>query len=302
MSELSDADRYLVEQIRAGDQDGWTQLVSRYQGRLCAFARKQLKEQDAEDAVQETFISFLKGINSFEDRSSLETFLFTILRRRIVDVLRQKGRIVDSKTCELSRDDAGQDPLEQIPQTDITSASVYLQHNETVAQQRDALRVALGRAIVNLQSDLRFRDLQLIEMIFYAQMRNNRIAELLSISEQQVALLKHRFVKRVAKSIHEERADGSPDGQVITESEPPEHLLIEVWELVRPTCPKRSTLGKYTLRTLEADWMDHIQFHVDQLGCRLCRANLDDMHQQIDDEAAKSFSDRVMQSSIGFFR
>lgn len=297
MSELTDADRFLITQIRAGDHDGWAQLISRYQGRLCAFARKQLKEQDAEDAVQEAFISFLKSINSFREGASLETFLFTILRRRIVDVLRQKGRVVDSKICELASDDTA-NPLEQIPHAAGLSASVYAERDETVASQRDALQAALRLAVTRLQSDLKFRDLQLIEMVFHAQMRNNSIAEALSMTEQQVALLKHRFVKRVAKLLSD--APNAPDEE--TGSEPPDDLLVEVWELVRPTCPKRSTLGKYTLGTLDTDWMDHIRFHVNELGCRLCQANLDDMQKQIDEQATQSLCDQFMQSSIGFFR
>jgi len=296
MSELTDADRYLIRQIRSGDEEGWAQLISRYQGRLCAFAKKQLKQQDAEDAVQETFISFLKSIDRFQDRASLETFLFTILRRRIVDVLRQKGRVVDSKICQLASDDVS-NPLEQIAHADGMSASVYAERDETISQQRDALQMALGSTVTRLQTDLKFRDLQLTEMVFYAQLRNKQIADALSMTEQQVALLKHRFIKRVAKLL---RDDGSADSAA--ESEPPEQLLVEVWELVRPTCPKRSTLGKYTLGTLDADWMDHIRFHVDELGCRLCQANLDDMQKQIDDQAAQSLCDQFMQSSIGFFR
>ncbi|MCA9215520.1 MAG: sigma-70 family RNA polymerase sigma factor [Planctomycetales bacterium] len=296
MTELSDADRFLIQQIRSGDQSGWEQLISRYQGRLCAFARKQLKQQDAEDAVQEAFISFLKGIDNFEDRASLETFLFTILRRRIVDVLRQRGRVVDSKTCELATDDASENPLEQIAEPDGLSASGYAERDESFAQQRDALQAALRDEVLRLQADLKFRDLQLIEMVFHAQLRNKSIAERLSMTEQQVALQKHRFIKRVAKSL----AEVLPAAE--SNVDPPERLLLEVWECIRPTCPKRSTLGKFKLATLDTEWLDHIQFHVAELGCRLCQANLDDMERLLDEQATQALCDQFMQSSIGFFR
>ena len=40
MAELTQADRYLLDQIRRGDGEGWSALVARYQGRLLAFARR----------------------------------------------------------------------------------------------------------------------------------------------------------------------------------------------------------------------------------------------------------------------
>ena len=39
MAEWTEAERYLLEQIRQGNQDAWSQLVERYQGRLHAYVR-----------------------------------------------------------------------------------------------------------------------------------------------------------------------------------------------------------------------------------------------------------------------
>src|SRR5207247_1475032 len=62
MANLSEADRYLLERISAGEAEGWTQLVQRYQGRLLAFARGRLsRKEEAEDLVQDTFVAFLEG-------------------------------------------------------------------------------------------------------------------------------------------------------------------------------------------------------------------------------------------------
>src|SRR3982750_793895 len=89
MAQITEADRFLIEQIRRGISDGWTQLVARYQGRLLAFARGQLsRKAEAEDLVQDTFVMFLQSIKSFKDECSLETYLFTILRRKIIDLYR----------------------------------------------------------------------------------------------------------------------------------------------------------------------------------------------------------------------
>src|SRR3954464_1084816 len=89
MAELTEADRYLLQRIARGDAEGWRQLVERYQGRLLAFARGRLsRKEEAEDLVQDTFIAFLEGLKNFRENASVETFLFTILRRKLIDFFR----------------------------------------------------------------------------------------------------------------------------------------------------------------------------------------------------------------------
>src|SRR6266571_2988000 len=91
MAELTQADRYLLDCVSRGDEAAWAQLVERYQGRLLAFARGRLARKDeAEDLVQDTFIAFLEGLSRFRENASVETFLFTILRHKIIDFFRGK--------------------------------------------------------------------------------------------------------------------------------------------------------------------------------------------------------------------
>jgi len=93
MSELSQGEQYLIDQIRAGSAEGWSQLVERFEGRLIAFATsRSIKRADAEDLVQETFVKFLGGLPTYREEASLETYLFMILRRRIIDFLRGVAR------------------------------------------------------------------------------------------------------------------------------------------------------------------------------------------------------------------
>src|SRR5918996_2120993 len=144
MAELTEADRYLLEQIRKGEPDGWVQLVGRYQGRLLAFARSRLqKKSEAEDLVQETFITFLQNLAKFRDAYSLETYLFTILRRKVIDFFRGRG----TRTCFLSDVlQGGQADSSRAP-AEVTSpemsASWYVRRDETSEKGRDALRTAI---------------------------------------------------------------------------------------------------------------------------------------------------------------
>src|SRR5437773_10063434 len=89
----SDSDRLLIQQIRSGDSQAWTQLIARYEGRLLAFAERRLRDRSAsEDVVQETFVGFLNSLPNFDDRRELQTYLFTITAHKITDQLRRLGR------------------------------------------------------------------------------------------------------------------------------------------------------------------------------------------------------------------
>jgi RNA polymerase sigma-70 factor, ECF subfamily len=89
----SESDRLLIRDIRAGDQRAWEQLISRYEGRLLAFAIRRLRDRAAsEDIVQETFVGFLHSLPNFDEKRELQTWLFTIAAYKITDYLRKMGR------------------------------------------------------------------------------------------------------------------------------------------------------------------------------------------------------------------
>jgi hypothetical protein len=82
------------------------------------------------------------------------------------------------------------------------------------------------------------------------------------------------------------------------------HSLGEVWRRNRTSCPAREELGNYLLGTLEKAAASYVQFHVEQVGCRVCAANLDDMRQR-QQEAERQVSGRrkkYFQTSAGLLR
>src|SRR5688500_10782918 len=140
MAESSEADRYLLQQIAAGDEAGWAQLVARHHGRLLAFARRQLRRPaDAEDLVQEAFVAFLTHRTRFDPSRSVETFLFTTLRRRIIDTYRGRA----SKLCLLGDAPAAEETAGGHPDSHEPSASWYVRKSEQADRQRDALAHAM---------------------------------------------------------------------------------------------------------------------------------------------------------------
>ncbi|MCI4676079.1 RNA polymerase sigma factor [Candidatus Mycolicibacterium alkanivorans] len=70
----------LIAALRARDEAVFAQLVDQHSPALLRVARGYVSSREiAEEVVQETWIALLKGIDKFEGRSSLRTWLFTVM-------------------------------------------------------------------------------------------------------------------------------------------------------------------------------------------------------------------------------
>jgi RNA polymerase sigma factor (sigma-70 family) len=292
MTEWTEAERFLLGQIRRGDAEAWGQLVERYQGRLLAFARSRgIGQADAEDLVQDTFLRFLRGLSEFREQASIETYLFVILRRQVIEHFRGK----QTHLCRLTESlDASEQSDATAPPAPDPTASWYVRRDEDQDRAKTALKFALKELAERLQRQLDFQSLQLLELLFYAQARNKNIAALLGVDEQHVGLQKHRWLKQLRKDAS--AALGGDAG-----AEFPDPLLTQVWEEQRPTCPKRTTIGSYLLGSLDDPWRQYVDFHLNRLGCTFCQANLQDLQKQQQQDPTV-LRQRIMQSTIGFLR
>lgn len=90
------------------------QLLAEFRPQMLKFARLQLQDSaTAEDVVHEAIGAALAGANRFSGRSALKTWLFAILRHKIVDALRERGRTVPISSLATEEDalDAAFDAL-----------------------------------------------------------------------------------------------------------------------------------------------------------------------------------------------
>jgi RNA polymerase sigma-70 factor, ECF subfamily len=73
----------LIEALRAGDEDAFRELVRMYNSSLLRVARIYVPTQAlAEEVVAETWLAVLEGLDRFEGRSTLKTWIFRILANR----------------------------------------------------------------------------------------------------------------------------------------------------------------------------------------------------------------------------
>lgn len=76
------------------DENGFCEQTEALRPRLVAFAKLHLKEEaDAEDAVQETLTAAWLKLKDFRGDSKFETWVFGILRRKLIDAYRKHSRI-----------------------------------------------------------------------------------------------------------------------------------------------------------------------------------------------------------------
>jgi RNA polymerase sigma-70 factor (ECF subfamily) len=79
-----ETDVELLQRLRGGDEQAFVALVERYQMPMFRLARSMVSSQAvAEEAVQDTWMGVVRGIEHFEGRSSLKTWLFRILVNRV---------------------------------------------------------------------------------------------------------------------------------------------------------------------------------------------------------------------------
>jgi RNA polymerase sigma-70 factor (ECF subfamily) len=88
-------DHELVQRLRDGDESAFVELIDRYGATMLRVAQMYVRDRaSAEEVVQETWLAVLKGIDRFEERSSLKTWLFRILTNRAKTRGQRDGRMV----------------------------------------------------------------------------------------------------------------------------------------------------------------------------------------------------------------
>ncbi len=297
MSQITQAEQYLLDRIRQGDDRAWSQFVQRYNGRLFVYAQQQLGQSaDAEDVIQEVFVSFLRALHTYRAESSVESFLFTILRRKIIDAYRRRGSLRVGLIQDMYRSSLPDQPdyLSGFQAADSTASS-YARRDEQKEKLFESLAGTILPLIEKMKASLNFDHLKIIELLFYCQLSNSDAADTLKIEARRIGVLKHRWIKQIQSEL------STTDTKELSEADL-EGLLAQIWQQYRPSCPKRNTIGAFLLKTLDSDWQNYVDFHLNVLGCHFCQANYQDLLQQNQQKGAGKLQQRIMQSTVGFLQ
>jgi RNA polymerase sigma-70 factor (ECF subfamily) len=104
-------DARLVEALRAGDEAAFRELVARHHASLVRLALVFVRSRAvAEEVAQETWLALLEGLERFEGRSSLKTWLFRILTNIAKTRAQRERRTVPFSALADESDEPAVDP------------------------------------------------------------------------------------------------------------------------------------------------------------------------------------------------
>jgi RNA polymerase sigma-70 factor (ECF subfamily) len=180
-------ERELVERVRSGDAEAFGELVRQYQRRAYALAHRLMRQrEDAEDLVQDAFMTALDKLDTFDERRPFGPWLFRILVNRGTSQLRARSvRLTEEIPATVGDESAAPDQLAV--------------RSETAARVHAAIAELSGRQRLVVQ-------LHEIDGFSSAE-----IAEMLEIAEPTVRWTLHAARKRLRAELEtwkKERDDG----------------------------------------------------------------------------------------------
>src|SRR5215204_7708744 len=86
------AELHLVERCRQGELGAFEELYRQHSGRLFSLAVRMLGNQpDAEDQLQEIFLSAHRKLEGFRGEAALGTWLYRLAMNQLLDYVRSRG-------------------------------------------------------------------------------------------------------------------------------------------------------------------------------------------------------------------
>ena len=109
----------LVARLRAGDERAFEALVDRHYGMMLAVARGYVRTRSvAEEVVQEAWLGVLNGIDRFEGRSSLKTWIMRIVANIAMSRGEREARSLPFSAFASEQDEPVVDPERFRDETD----------------------------------------------------------------------------------------------------------------------------------------------------------------------------------------
>lgn len=171
----------LLRRLQSGDASAFETLVRGQAPRLLAVTRRILRsEDDAQDAVQEAFISAFKSIDSFEGTCQLSTWLHRIAVNAALMKIRSRGRkpeqpIEDLLPTFLEDGHHARHPPDWRP-----DALALLEHRE----EREFVRACIEQLPESYRTILILRDIEELE--------TDEAAEMLGVTANVIKVRLHR--------------------------------------------------------------------------------------------------------------
>jgi RNA polymerase sigma-70 factor, ECF subfamily len=203
-------ERALVQALRAGDEAAFIGLVDRYSSSMIRLAQGYVRSRAvAEEVVQDAWVGVLRGIDQFEGRSALKTWIFRIL----VNTAKTRGER-EARTVPFSSlaGDAADGPSVD-PDRFLDAAHTWGGHWATpperwdaspdgvllAAETQDVIDEAIRTLPPSQQQVITLRDIQ--------GWSSEEVCNVLELSETNQRVLLHRARSKVRVALEDYMAD-----------------------------------------------------------------------------------------------
>jgi RNA polymerase sigma-70 factor (ECF subfamily) len=199
----------LVAALRLGDEAAFLALVKRYHRAMVRIARVYLRsDATAEDAVQEAWLGVLKGIDDFEGRASVKSWIFRITAYCAKGRSAREGRFVPLSSLEEDGDDGPAVAPERFQPEGARYANNWSQPPQPWADERllavetaALAKAEIERLPVRQRTVMTLRDVEGLD--------SDEVCAILGISEGNQRVLLHRARSKVRAALEQHLEKGT---------------------------------------------------------------------------------------------
>lgn len=178
----------LVRRARNGEFEAFAELVAKYERRVYTLALRIVgRQEDADEVVQETFLSVIEHLQGFREEASFYTWLMRIATNHALKVLRGRKRLT-SVPIEAQQ---SEDDYRDLPHPEFIAN--WRDTPERIAVQRETRRI-LAEALDEL--DEKYRTVFLLRDVEGLSTDETAEALGLSAANVKVRLLRARLMLR----------------------------------------------------------------------------------------------------------
>lgn len=205
MNPAIDDDLELVRDAKQGDFDAFDALVKKHEQRVFSLSLRIVRSRhDAEDVVQQTFMSVVEKIADFREEARFSTWLTRIATNHALNLLRKRAV---RKTVQLA-DEHRDEGYDDVPHPEYIAQ--WRETPEQIAGRRETQRL-LAEALDKL--DDKYRLVFLLRDVEGLSIEETSQALDISVSNVKVRLLRARLMlrERLTREFGDESTQVSPD-------------------------------------------------------------------------------------------
>lgn len=195
-----------IDRLRQQEQAAFSLLVQKGHYRLMGFASSIIGRELAEEIMQDAWFAIWRGLPGFEGRSSLLTWLYTIVRNECFARLKKEGRMVMVNAPvhdEAQLEDWMAERFHADGHWNDAPAQWSINSPEAMQEEqdlRDCLQHQLDQLQQNQQAVFRLRELE--------QLPLEEVCNILDLSHSNVRVLLHRARLRLLRVIDHYQTTG----------------------------------------------------------------------------------------------